>query len=563
MPRRRRPRPLAPRERAVAALLVGLASLLWFWPLPLGLASQLVVEPDPFLASAHEVWLAWLLRATPLDQLLALETRLVLPPDGVDLRYYHEWMTAGVGALVSVLAESAGLARPRSLVLGVNLAGIAALALSAGAVARSARPLGASRGAEALAVLALLCSPVLRTPAALVNAEQLWVGLVLLAVHALVMGQGGPLRRGLVAGAAGLLAGLATRYLFLATAGAVVVVGAGALVLRERRTAQAAGLALVLLALVGIALGWPQLTAPAGAAALESARPVVPGPLDLLLPRVVYDPTLTPSVENHAYSAYVGLTLLGLGLRAAWRGGPQERLLCAAGGGLLIAGMGWETAGGLPLPLRAVAAVVPVIENLHAPHRLVLSGQVLLAPLVGLGLGGRALALGALGLVVEGLVAARGLVPFPTAPLPGPSPLLADLAAAPGAVAELATDDDLRSSHHLDLARQVRQLHHGQPLLQMPSWPGGGVEPAVPGLDPAVRHWATNAVLALDPSRPGVVALPVPSPLDEAGHRGLRWLLVLVGPTQAGLRTCALDLGVHQLRCSAVGPAEAPERDTP
>lgn len=557
--RPRAPRELGPREQGVGIALVVVACVLWLWPLPLAPASTLLVEPDPFLSGAHEVWLAWLLRATPWADLSELRTRLVMPPEGVDLRYYHEWLTAGAGALISALGEGLGLARLRSLVLGVNLAHLTGLVLSALAVQRSARALGASRAAEALAVTALLCSPLLRGLAALANPEQLWVGLVLFAVHEVVLSNGHPVARGLRAGLWGLLAGLATRYLFLGTAGALAVLLVGTLATRDRRASAAAGLALLLLGLVGLFLGWPQLMAPSTAPALELARPVVPTPLDLLLPTVVYDTSLRPAVENHAYSTYVGLTLLVCATVSAVRGGHRERLIYGTGLALLVAGLGWQTPGGLPLPLAGVAAVVPVIENLHAPHRFVLCAQLLFAALVGLRATGHLRWVVAVGLIVEGAVAARGLLPFPVAPLPSPPALLTG-AGAPdeGALAELVSDEDLRSSHHMEMHRQLRQLVHGRPLLQMPSWPGGGVEPAVPGLDRAVRRATVDAVHALPPDRGGRVELPAPSPLAEAALRGLRWVIVLEPPDQARMRLCELppeDRGTVLL-CSAPGAAE-------
>lgn len=557
--RPRAARELSPKERWIGAAIVVLACLLWLWPLPLAPASTLLVEPDPFLSGAHEVWLAWLLRATPATDLAELRTRLVLPPEGVDLRYYHEWLTAGIGALISSLAEGLGLARLRSLVLGVNLAHLSGLVLSALAVQRSARALGATRTAEALAVTALLCSPLLRGLAALVNPEQLWVGLVLLAVHEVALSKGHPVVRGLRAGLWGLLAGLATRYLFLGAAGALAALLVGTLVVRDRRACTAASIALVVLVPVGLFLGWPQLMAPATAPALELARPVIPTPLDLVLPTVVYDTSLQPEVENHAYSAYVGLTLLAAATLAAVRGGHRERLVYGAGLALLLAGMGWQTPGGLPLPLTAVAAIVPVIENLHAPHRFVLCAQLLFATLVGLQVSGRLRWVVAVGLVLEGAVAARGLVPFSVAPLPSPPALLVGPdAPTDGALAELASDEDLRSSHHMEMHRQLRQLVHGLPLLQMPSWPGGGVEPAVPGLDRSVRRTTVDAVLSLPPGQGGRVQLPAPSPLAEATQRGLRWLIVLEPPDQAQMRLCAVPPEAEGtvLLCSPPGAAE-------
>ncbi len=565
MPRPSRPSsvtPLVP-DRApllrVIALLVPLA-LLWWWPLPLHPASTGPAEPDAFLAGWHQVWLAWLLRETPLDQLIMLHSDLVAAPDGVDLRFYQEWLTSGLGALFSLPLELLLPRRADALVAGVNAANLLAWSFTGLSLVLLARTLGASTAGAALAVAAVLCSPVLRSTTVLACPEMLWAGAVAMSARAMLRGAGDEAgarsvpRVALDAAAWGALAGLATRYLLLAAAGWFVVALVGALALGRHRLARIAGLSLLFLVPVGLFLGWPQLTAGGDEAVLLEHLPSVPAPADFLLPRVVWEPGLDPAVEAHAYSAYVGWALLICAGLGAWRGSWQARVLAGGGAAMLVAAFGWQLPGGARLPLSWLASVLPVVENLHAPHRLAVVAQVLLAGAAALSVGpGRRAWLVVGVVVVEGVLAARGLYPMPVGHFPGPNPAMAAIQQAPGPVVDLAMDDAPRDGYHADLQRELRQVLHGAPLQNLPAWPGGGA-PLPLADDPAVQLAIDQVLQQLGPrTQAATTQVPPHNDLARLAQHGARWLVVALPPDQSTLRVCRLqpDPPGARLDCAA------------
>jgi len=502
-------------------------SLLYLWPLPADITHLTPAEPDAQLTLWHPLWLAWLLQAEEAGALLQLHTGLVSAPAGVDLRYFQEWLTAGVTATLGALTGS--------LVAGQTLGFAAAWSLSGAASWILGRSLG-GRWGGALAAAATLSAPFLRGALVTALPEFLWFGLAVGAAAApLTLARRGAVKAGLLAGALGALAGLATRYLALGAAGWLAVIAIGAAAAGRRAQAGAAALGLAVMSPALLFMGWPQLTAPPDAKPLFMALPVWPSPSAMFLPTPLYNPTLDPTWETHTWSIYVGWILIGAALVGAWRGGWRERTLLAGAAAFLVLAAGWRLPGGAALPLSWLAAAAPVLENLHAPSRFVMMAQIGLAgaaasAIAGAGRWAPALVLAVL---LEAAWVTRALLPLPTVAPPEPSPAAADIDHGVVLEVSLGRDDPRLATRH-DAALQLRQMRHGRPLINMPAWPGGGAEdPTPPERTAALLGWFSSALPEEAARAPYTLSAP------SGALDGIDWLVV-DDPAAERLHVCAV-----------------------
>ncbi len=550
----------AGREWALVAAILAALSLIWLWPLPSAPTRLTPTEPDLYLTNWHQLWMAWLLRAEDLRALLGLRTGLINAPAGVDLRYLQEWLTAGASALLSLPLELLGFDRLRALTAGQNL-GLAVAWVSSGlATYALGRDLGGPAGGGAAAA-AVLSSAALRSQAVMACPEFLWLGAVALSLRALLRAPAqdpaGGARAGLAAGGWAALSGLGTRYLLVGAGAWLGLALVAGLLARRRGLVAAAGAALAIAGPAALFLGWPQLTGGSGDGAdVLRGLPSLPAPSALFLPASVYNPEMDPAWEPHTWSIYLGWALPGLGAAGAVRGGWRARLLFAGGLAGLLAAMGWQTPGGATLPMGYAGRLLPVLENLHAPSRLVVLAQLGFA---GAGAAlfagkGRAAALAGVVCVVEGLFAARGLFPFPTAALPAlPAALEAQLAGASG-VLELSLDSDWRSSYHDDNHMEARQIRHGLPLYNFPAWPGGAPSQGEALLEGVAVDWLAEFFVTLPEPPPPEYVIPIPgeSPLVGVFSSGVD-LVLIAAPPAGRLHACAVTGAApsYLLRCAA------------
>ncbi len=525
------------RDTWVATLAIGALSWVWLWPLPRRLAHWTPSAIEPQLTTWNELWMAWLIRGRTLTDAGSLKTTLINAPEGTDLRHFQEWGTAAATAVISVPLEWLPVWGRLEALVAAQTLGLAAAWTFTGVVTyRLGRSLAGNPLGGIVAATAVLASPFLRGSMATGLFEFLWLGWLVLAIHAVLGASSGRwLGRGLAAGLCLCLAALATRYLLIWAVLWMALFVVVALVRRDFRRVGAALVALVTALPVALFLAWPVLTRTGVTPDLLDYVAVAPGPAALVLPLRSASTVCGAGVERHIYSIFLGWGLIALGIAAVRRGARDARLLALAAGLFALIAMGRHML--LPgaeeptrLPLGWLGALFPPLDILHGPRRTAILVQLLLAACAATlwrGEGPSSARARWAALLCSGWIAAESvlavlpLYPLPVIALPEPTADERALATAParGPLLTHVVGGECLEMHHRESTDQVRQMRLGRSVVNYPGWPGSSAPSIYFDLDLE----ALDGVIAahLDSPRESLEGAPflVPMPAEKDAAR--------------------------------------------